>query len=147
MFLRDSFRSRTPAGLCGAIQADQDTSFQAMNQTLLKMVNIIDADPAVDNVNGYVGGGTMNTAGCLWRSSRWRSGRSSADLVIARLRPKLARIPGATLYLQSSQDVRVGGRQSNAQYQYTMGSDNLRDLTTYAPRMLAELRTVPSSLT
>ena len=63
--------------------------------------------------------------------------------MIARLRPKLSRIPGASLYMQSSQDVRVGGRQSNAQYQFTMVSDNLRDLTNYGPRMLQELRTIP----
>ena len=63
--------------------------------------------------------------------------------MIARLRPKLSRVPGASLYMQSSQDVRVGGRQSNAQYQFTMVSDNLRDLTNFGPRMLRELRTIP----
>jgi multidrug efflux pump len=67
----------------------------------------------------------------------------SADLIIARLRPKLARVLGATLYMQASQDVRVGGRFGAAQYQYTMRGDNLEDLQTYGPRMLQELRTVP----
>ena len=67
----------------------------------------------------------------------------SADLIIARLRPKLARVPGATLYMQASQDVRVGGRFGAAQYQFTMRGDNLKDLQAYGPRMLQELRTVP----
>ena len=67
----------------------------------------------------------------------------SADLVIARLRPKLARVPGATLYMQASQDVRVGGRFGASQYQFTMRGDNLQDLQTYGPRMLQELRTIP----
>ena len=66
-----------------------------------------------------------------------------ADTIIARLRPKLARVPGATLFLQASQDVRVGGRQSNAQYQFTMQGDNLDELTTFAPRMLAEMQHIP----
>jgi multidrug efflux pump subunit AcrB len=114
-----------------------------MNKTLLQMVNIINADPAVDDVNGYVGGGTMNT-GRMYVSLKPLADRKiSADLVIARLRPKLSRVPGASLYMQSSQDVRVGGRQSNAQYQFTMVSDNLRDLTNFGPRMLHELRTIP----
>ena len=114
-----------------------------MNKTLLQMVNIINSDPAVDTVNGYVGGGTMNT-GRMYISLKPLSQRKiSADLVIARLRPKLPRVPGASLYMQASQDVSVGGRQSNAQYQFTMVSDNLRDLTNYGPRMLRELRTIP----
>src|SRR5208283_2483691 len=66
--------------------------------------------------------------------------KMSVDLVIARLRPKLARVPGATLYLQASQDLRVGGRMSAAQYQYTMRGDNLDDLIEFAPKMLEELR-------
>ena len=137
------FPQQDTGRIVGAIQADQDTSFQAMNKTLLQMVNIINSDPAVDTVNGYVGGGTMNT-GRMYISLKPLSQRQiSADLVIARLRPKLSRVPGASLYMQSSQDVRVGGRQSNAQYQFTMVSDNLRELTHYGPRMLQELRTIP----
>ncbi len=68
----------------------------------------------------------------------------NADQIIQRLRPKLARVPGATLFLQAVQDLRVGGRQSNAQYQFTMRADNLSDLTTYAPRMLNQLKTIPA---
>ena len=132
--------------IMGAIQADQDTSFQAMDRTLLQMVNIVAADPAVDTVNGFTGGswaGTTNTARMFISLKPLAERKVMADLIIGRLRPKLARIPGATLYLQASQDVRVGGRMSNALYQFTMRGDNLQDLIDYAPRMLQELRTVP----
>ena len=131
----------------GAIQADQDTSFQAMDRILQRMVNIVAADPAVDTVNGFTGGGgpggTVNTARMFVSLKPAAERGIAADLVIARLRPKLARVPGATLFLQASQDIRVGGRMSNAQYQFTMRGDELADLTVYAPRMLRELRGVP----
>jgi multidrug efflux pump len=137
------FPQQDTGRIVGAIQADQDTSFQAMNKTLLQMVNIVKTDPAVDNVNGYVGGGTMNSGRMFISLKPLEERKVNADLVIARLRPKLSGIPGARLYMQSSQDVRVGGRSSNAQYQYTMVSDNLRDLVRYSPRMLEELHTIP----
>jgi multidrug efflux pump len=130
--------------LMGAIQADQDTSFQAMNRLLLKMSDIVDKDPAVDSVNGFTGGWAGLNSARMFISLKPPSERKdTADQVIARLRPKLARVPGATLYLQAAQDVRVGGRMSNAQYQYTMQGDNLTDLTKFAPVMLQELRTIP----
>ena len=127
----------------GSIQADQDTSFEAMDRTLLRMVNIVAADPAIDTVNGFTGGGTSNTARMFISLKPLEERKARADEIIARLRPKLARVPGATLYLQASQDLRVGGRQSGAQYQFTMRGDNLTDLTRFAPRMLETLRTVP----
>ena len=129
--------------LMGAIQGDQDTSFQAMDRILKRMIAIVDADPAVDTVNGFTGGGTGNTARMFVNLKPLEERGVSVDQVIARLRPKLMRIPGATLYLQAAQDLRVGGRMSNALYQFTMQGDNLPDLTAFAPRMLAELRTVP----
>jgi len=131
--------------LGGQIQADQDTSFQTMDKTLLTMVKIIDADPAIDTVNAFSGGGggtTTNTARMFISLKPLSERNVNADQLIARLRPKLARVPGATLYLQSVQDLRVGGRQSNAQYQFTMRGDNLSDLTKYAPQMLNELKTL-----
>ncbi|MGP0073716.1 MAG: multidrug efflux RND transporter permease subunit [Bryobacteraceae bacterium] len=141
------FPQQDTGRLTGQIQADQDTSFQTMDKTLLKMVNIIDADPAIDTVNAFSGGGggtTTNTARMFIALKPLAERKVSADQIIQRLRPKLSHVPGATLYLQSVQDLRVGGRQSNAQYQYTMRGDNLADLTTYAPQMLAELKTIPS---
>jgi multidrug efflux pump len=130
--------------LMGSVLADQDTSFQAMDTILRRMLDIIGADPAVENVNGYTGGrGAGNVASVNIQLKPPEVRKITADLIIARLRPRLARVPGATLYLQASQDVRVGGRSSAAQYQYTMRGDNIRDLQSFAPRMLRELRTIP----
>jgi multidrug efflux pump len=133
--------------LMGAILADQDTSFQAMNQILLQMTDIVQADPGVDNVLSFTGGGggtTTNTARMFIALKPIEQRKVTADQIINRLRPKLARVPGARLYLQASQDVRVGGRQSNAQYQFTMQGDNLEDLIRYAPPMLQELGKIPA---
>src|SRR5207253_7311705 len=112
---------------------------------LLKMLEIVKADPAVDDVVGFTGGGgTTNTARLFVALKPLGERGISADRIIARLRPKLQRVPGATLYLQAAQDVRVGGRQSNAQYQFTMQGDNLEDLVKYSPLMLAEARKIHS---
>ncbi|MBZ5593538.1 MAG: multidrug efflux RND transporter permease subunit [Acidobacteriia bacterium] len=132
--------------IMGAILADQDTSFQAMDKLMLRMNKMVAADPAVDTVQGFTGGGwagTSNTARMFISLKPLAERKVTADLIIARLRPKLARVPGATLYLQASQDVRVGGRMSNALYQFTMRGDNLQDLTDFAPIMLQELRKIP----
>jgi multidrug efflux pump len=132
----------------GTILADQDTSFQAMDSILRRMIDIVDADPAVDTVNGFTGvggprGGTVNNANMFVALKPREQRDVTADQVIARLRPKLARVPGATLYLQAQQDVRVGGRFGAAQYQFTMRGDNLQDLQNFGPRMLQALRTIP----
>ena len=137
------FPQQDTGRMMGSIQGDQDTSFQSMNDTLLRMVNIVRADPAIANVNAYVGGGTMNTGHMFIALKPLAERAINADRVIERLRPQLERIPGASLYMQASQDVSVGGRWGNAQYQFTMVSDNLRDLARYAPPMLQELRTIP----
>ena len=134
--------------MMGSIIADQDTSYQAMDRILRQMIDIIDADPAVDTVNGFCGGGgpgggAINQARMFINLKPPAERKITVDLVIARLRPKLARVPGATLYMQAAQDIRVGGRFGAAQYQFTMQGDNLHDLQRYGPRMLQELRTVP----
>jgi multidrug efflux pump len=134
--------------LSGSIQADQDTSFQAMQRIVEEFTKIVMADPAIESVNGYTGGGggggaTTNTARFFITLKPLEVRKTSADLVIARLRPKLARVPGATLYLQASQDLRVGGRSSSALYQFTMRGDNIQDLTAFGPKMLQEMRRVP----
>jgi len=131
--------------IIGSIQADQDTSFQAMDGILQTMVKIVVADPAVDTVNGFTGGWAGGNSSRMFISLKPPDQRKiGADLIIARLRPKLARVPGATLYLQAAQDVRVGGRFGAAQYQFTMRGDNLQDLTDFAPRMLQQLKTISS---
>jgi multidrug efflux pump len=130
--------------MMGSIMADQDTSFHAMDSILRQMIDIIRQDPAVDTVSGATGGmGAVNQARMFIMLKPPAERKITADLVIARLRPKLAHIPGATLYMQASQDIRVGGRFGNAQYQFTMQGDNLADLQNYGPRMLQGLRTIP----
>lgn len=130
--------------MMGAIQADQDSSFQAMNNVLLKMIKIVNADPAVESVVGFTGGfAGANSARMFIALKPMEERRLTADQVIARLRPKLGRVPGATLFMQAAQDVRVGGRMSNAQYQFTMRGDNVEDLIAFSPPMLAQMRKIP----
>jgi len=129
--------------LQGSILADQDTSFQAMDKIMRPMIAIVAADPAVDTVNGFTGGSTYNTARLYISLKPLEQRKITADLIIARLRPKLAQVPGATLFLQAAQDLRVGGRQSNAQYQFTMQGDNLDDLNTFAPKMVDQFKAIP----
>ena len=129
----------------GALIADQDTSFQAMNRLLTEYVNHIKTDPAVEHVIGFAGGnaGASNTARMFITLKPLGQRKLSADLLIARLRKKLSHIAGATLYLQASQDVRVGGRMSNAEYQYTLQSTDLIELEHWAPRLLQSLQRLP----
>jgi len=124
----------------GNIQADQSISFQLMKEKLKAFSNILQQDPAVAHVAGFTGGRQTN-GGFFFISLKPLAQRKlSADLVIARLRTKLAEIPGARLFLQSVQDVRVGGRQSNAQYQFTLQSTDPGELNTWAPRLLTALQ-------
>jgi multidrug efflux pump len=130
----------------GGIQGVQDTSFQAMRQRITRFVDIIRADPAVANVMAFTGGGagtTTNTGRVFIALKPLEERDVSADQLINRLRPKLATVPGATLYLQAVQDLRVGGRLGNAQYQYTIQTDNLEDLTRWGPIILQEMRKLP----
>jgi len=137
------FPQQDTGRLNGNVQADQDTSFQQMDTMLKRYVDIIGADPAVDTVNGTAGGGATNSARLNISLKPLDERKATAEQIIARLRPKLAKLPGATLYLTAFQDLRVGGRQSNAQYQYSLRSDSVQDLTAFGPRMLAELKTIP----
>ena len=121
--------------LMGNIQADQSISFQAMREKLANYVEIVRADPAVENVVAFTGGGQRN-GGFMFVSLKPIAERKiSADKVIARLRPQLGREPGASLFLQPQQDIRMGGRASNAQYQYTLQADNIDQLRAWEPRV------------
>jgi len=140
------FPQQDTGRLMGSVLADQNTSFQTMDRVLSRMIDVVKADSAVENVIGFTGGGggtTTNTARLFIALKPLDERQVSADAIIARLRPKLTAVPGATLYLQAAQDVRVGGRQSAAQYQFTMQGDNLADLTKFAPLMLEKLQHVP----
>jgi multidrug efflux pump len=127
----------------GAIIADQDVSFQAMREKLHALMKIMQTDPAIEDLQGFTGGGTLNVAQMWAQLKPLEERHVSADQVINRMRGKLARIPGATLYMQAAQDIRVGGRGGNSQYQFTLQSDNLRELSEWAPQLLAKLKTLP----
>jgi multidrug efflux pump len=127
----------------GTIVASQDMSFQAMREKLTRFVDIVKEDPAVENVAGFAGGGTANVAGLYISLKPLNVRKISADNVIDRLRAKLAVVPGARLYMQAAQDIHVGGRASNSEYEYTLQSDSVEDINTWAPRLLDKLRTLP----
>ena len=129
----------------GTIQADQAISFQAMRDKLVQLVEIVRNDPAVDAVRGYIGVGAGQTnSGLIFSDLKPKAQRSeSADEVINRLRDKLTRVPGALLYLQAVQDIRMGGRPSNAQYQYTLQDENPSELYAFVPRFVSALQDNP----
>ena len=130
--------------LTGQILADQDTSFQAMHQRLEQFVAIMMKDPDVSYVNAYAGGGSVTNQARMFVTLKDEHERKlSADQIIARLRPQLAKVPGATLYLQSVQDLRIGGRPSAAQYQYTLRGEDVRELQDWAPQVLERMRRIP----
>jgi multidrug efflux pump len=140
------FPQQDTGRLSGNIQASQDISFQAMSQKLTEVVEIIQSDPAVDTVMGFTGGGggsTTNTGRMFISLKPLEERKLSVDQVIARLRPKLATVPGAPTYLQAVQDLRIGGRVNSAQYQYTLQSVDLGELSTWAPKVERQLRTLP----
>jgi multidrug efflux pump len=137
------FPQQDTGRLNGSILADQATSFQAMEPRLKQMSKIVGADPAVANVVGFTGGSSTNTGRMFITLKPLNERKISADLIIARLRPKLARIPGATLYLQPSQDLRIGGFSSNALYQYVLQGDDYDEISQWAPKLLAQLQKIP----
>ena len=125
----------------GNARAPEDTSFQTMRQKLLDYMAIVRADPAVEAVSGFIG--RPNTAGVSISLKPLAERAVSATQVINRLRPKLASVPGATFFMQAQQDVQIGGRAGNAQFQYTLQGDNLQDLLAFAPIVEQKLRTIP----
>jgi len=137
------FPQQDTGRIVGNIQADQSISFQLMQQKLQQFITIIQRDPAVDTVAGFTGGGQTN-GGVVFMSLKPLNERKiSADQVIRRLRGELAQVPGATLFLQAVQDIRVGGRAANAQYQFSLQADSVEELYNWAPKILAELQKVP----
>ncbi|EKN6357818.1 multidrug transporter subunit MdtC [Yersinia enterocolitica] len=137
------FPEQDTGRMMGFIQADQSISFQAMQQKLKDFMKIVSADPAVDNVTGFTGGSRTNS-GSMFISLKPQSERSeTAQQVITRLRGKLAKEPGASLFLSPVQDIRVGGRQSNASYQFTLLADDLAALREWEPKVRAALSKLP----
>jgi len=141
------FPQQDTGRIVGGIRADQSISFQAMRRKFRQFVEIVRADPAIESVAGFTGGGQTNS-GFIFATLKPLSERDvSADQVIARLRPKLGQVPGAMLFLQAVQDIRVGGRQGNAQYQFTLQADSLPDLYTWGPRLTQALQADTSVIT
>jgi multidrug efflux pump len=141
----------------GTVIGSQDISFQSMAEKMRRYVKIVMADPAVDTMVGFTGGSTslnqgrffmmlkpLEERGPCQKQHFWEACHYvTADDVINRLRGKLAVVPGATLILQSAQELTIGGRYGNAQYQYTLQSPNISELNTWAPRLLQKLRELP----
>ena len=141
------FPEQDTGRLQGGLQADQSISFQLMQKKLKQMVDIVQADPAVANVVGTTGaggrGGGANSGNLQVSLKPLSQRKESSESVIARLRPKLASVAGATLYLAPAQEIRAGGRQSNSLYQYTLQADELSDLRTWTPRLVEALKNEP----
>ena len=138
------FPQQDTGALVGAVQGPQDASFPFMNSSVLALVNVIKADPAVANVNAYTGGNGASNGGFIYIALKPLDERKigAAD-IINRIRPKLNRLPVASAFLQAVQDLRIGGRSSAALYQYTIQSDTIADLVHWGPILLANIKKLP----
>ena len=135
--------------MIGSLQADQSVSFQSMSQKLTQMMSIVQHDPAVSNVVGSTGAGgggasSQTNTGNVYVLLKPKSQRASLDVIMTRLRRELSRVPGGRLILVPAQDIRVGGRQSNAAYQYTLQGDNTAEVFEWAPKLLDALQKDPA---
>jgi len=140
------FPQQDTGRLMGNLIADQDTSFQAMTSLLLQYLQRVSEDPAVDSITAYTGGsrgGGTNTARMFIGLKPMDVRKEPADVIVGRLRKSVGSIPGANMFLQAIQDLRIGGRASSSQYQYTLQGSNLHDLNLWAPRLADEMRKIP----
>jgi len=142
------FPQQDTGRLSGNLVADQDVSFQAMTRLLTQFSEVVGDDPATDGIiaftGGTGGGGSASNSGRMFVTLKSLNERGqSADAIIGRIRGKTSLIPGANLYLQAVQDLRIGGKTSSAQYQYTIKGDNIDELNEWGPRLLAALRKIP----
>ena len=137
------FPQQDTGRIVGGIQADQSTSFQAMKGKFSEMMRVVQADPAVESVAGFTGGRQTNS-GFMFILLKPKTVRKvSAEQVIQRLRAPLSDVAGVRTFLQAVQDIRAGGRQSNAQYQFTLLADSTTDLYTWGPKLTDALLTRP----
>jgi multidrug efflux pump len=137
------FPQQDTGRISGSIQTEQDISFQATKKILTQYINIIMHDPAIQNVVGFIGGTTVNSGSVFITLKDLNVRKVSSDDVIDRLRPKLAKVMGSALYLQSAQDITIGGRQANAQFQYTLSADSLQALNHWTPHVKEKLVKLP----
>ncbi|WP_398306854.1 multidrug efflux RND transporter permease subunit [Zoogloea sp.] len=129
------FPQQDTGRLRGFVEADQAISFQAMKEKMDQFLTIVGADPAVATVTGFTGGSQRNYGSMFVTLKPIAERKESADAVVGRLRKKLARVPGANLYLSPVQDIRIGGRSGNSAYQFTLQSDSLEELRLWEPRI------------
>ena len=128
----------------GAVQAAQDISFDAMSRKMRRYVDIRMKDPNISNMIGFCGGTTAMNQGRMFITLKPLGERKlTADQVIGELSKKFAEVPGATLYMQAQQDLQIGGRLAQAQYQYTLQGEDLDQLNTWAPQLLQKMRALP----
>ncbi|MFJ5380838.1 efflux RND transporter permease subunit [Cupriavidus sp. CER94] len=136
------FPQQDTGRLIGFIRADQATSFQLMRTKLDNFIKIVQSDPAVVNVTGFTGGSQRNTGQMFVTLKPLSERKETADQIVARLRGKLAREPGASLFLTPVQDIRIGGRQSSSAYQFTLQSDDLDVLRAWEPKVRAAISNI-----
>ena len=128
----------------GGLQGPQDASFSVMNDSVRRLISVIKSDPGVENAVGFTGGQGNTNGGFVFMSLKPLGERkASAAQILGRLRPKMTSLPVASAFLQPAQDLRIGGRASNALYQYTIQSDNVQDLAHWGPILLTEMRKLP----
>src|SRR5258708_22047270 len=137
------FPQQDTGRLIGFVRADQSISFQAMKEKLDRLAAIVMADPAVDNVTAFTGGAQRNSAHMLIALKPLKERKASLDEILARLRPALAKEPGANLFLNPIQNLRSAARQTDASQQFTLRVDDLGELRTWTPKLEAALRDVP----
>ena len=138
------FPQQDTGSITGSVRGPQDASFPVMNNSILQIEDVIKADPAVANVIAHTGGGGASNGGSIYVALKPLEVRKdTAPTIIDRLRPKLNRLPVASAFLQAAQDLRIGGRSSNALYQYTIQSDNVGDLAHWGPILLAGMQKLP----
>jgi multidrug efflux pump len=138
------FPQQDTGALSGAVQGPQDSSFPAMDNSIRQIVGVIKNDPAVANVIAFTGGNGATNTGSFYVALKPLAERKvSAAQIIDRLRPQLNRLPVASAFLQAVQDLRIGGRSSNALYQYTIQSDNVQDLSKWGPTLLGAMKKLP----
>jgi multidrug efflux pump len=138
------FPQQDTGALAGGVQGPQDSSFPAMNNSIQQIENVVQKDPAVQNVISFTGGnGATNTGNLFIALKPLAQRKIGAPEIINRIRPQLNRLPVASAFLQASQDLRIGGRSSNALYQYTIQADNVADLQTWGPRLFTEMKRLP----
>jgi multidrug efflux pump len=138
------FPQQDTGAVVGAVQGPQDSSFPVMDNSLRQLTGVIRSDPAVDNVIGFTGGQGPSNGGFIYIALKPLEVRKAgAAEIIDRLRPQLNRLPVASAYLQAAQDLRIGGRSSYALYQYTIQSDNVKELSQWGQILLAQMKTLP----